>query len=299
MSTIYEAWVHDYTWLNNLHMSEYMTIHDCTIYTRMNTWLYVHDCTHERYKIHGSEHYLMHEHIWLYMIVHTPTCMMQDTWQWALWHKTVSRKKLAHLHSFEPLLVGPESTWNMKRQKLILGSYVDPCIGYEGADPEICEQLVPPKWHHRGRNGEVLWEGKRTSISISLILSFVDPWLWRESVGVLWWQSRVPAIERSPNVLSSYKAHQSSNLILTSRPSAHVTTFLSSGDRFFSLDIIWIVKIRTDIVLNSIVSFLKKVNISFNTKSFQDTLNPPPSILIKLSRRFIPPLCPIEPPAQY
>ena len=163
----------------------------------------IHDCTHARYKIHGIEHYLwgmstwlymivqfthawIHDYMymivhmkdtrymavstiwcmntWLYMIVHTPTCMMQDTWQWALWHKTVSRKKLAHLHSFEPLLVGPESTWNMKRQKLILGSYVDPCIGYEGADPEICEQLVPPKWHHRGRDGEVLSEGKRTSV---------------------------------------------------------------------------------------------------------------------------------------
>ena len=98
-----------------------------------------------------------HDFTWLF------TCMMQDTWQWALWDKKGVRKKSAHLHCFEPLCWS-RVYWNTKRQKLILGSYVDPCIGYEGADPEICEQLVPPKWHHRGRDGEVLWEGKRTSV---------------------------------------------------------------------------------------------------------------------------------------
>ena len=54
MSTISEAWSHDYTWLYNLHTHEYMTIHDCT---------------HARYKIHGSEHYLWGMSTWLYMIV--------------------------------------------------------------------------------------------------------------------------------------------------------------------------------------------------------------------------------------
>ena len=56
------------TWALSMR-HEYMTIHDSTIYTRMNTWLYnIHDCTHERYNIHGSQQCslsMMHEHMTL------------------------------------------------------------------------------------------------------------------------------------------------------------------------------------------------------------------------------------------
>ena len=132
------------TWALSLR-HDHMTIHDCTIYihgseqcslSMMHEHMYLRDCSHVWCKIHGSEHYETRKG----------------------WEKISS-------NSFFSTSIGWSWVyWNTKRQKLILGSYVDPCIGYEGADPEICEQLVPPKWHHRGRGGEVLSEGKRTSV---------------------------------------------------------------------------------------------------------------------------------------
>ena len=75
MSTIYEAWIHDYTWLYTCKIQdtwqwalslrhEHMTIHNCTIYTCLNTWLCmivlmkdtiymtIRDCTYTMYIIH-------------------------------------------------------------------------------------------------------------------------------------------------------------------------------------------------------------------------------------------------------
>ena len=131
------AWIHDYTIYMIVHMKD-------TIYMAVS-----------------SAHYLWCMSTWLYVIVH-----MYDARYMAVSTMRQERgeKKFSSNSFFSTSIGWSWVYWNTKRQKLILGSYVDPCIGYEGADPEICEQLVPPKWHHRGRDGEVLWEGKRTSV---------------------------------------------------------------------------------------------------------------------------------------
>ena len=80
---------------------------------------------------------------------------------------------------------------------------------YQGELIQRSEQLVPPKWHHRG-DGMGKFFQSETHICLNrylpsaLILSYVDPWLWRGAVGVRSSWSRVPPIQGQP---PAYLAH--------------------------------------------------------------------------------------------
>ena len=118
------------------------------------------------------------------------------------------------------------------------------CRSWHGGGDEIpreqiqrSEQFVPPKWHHRGGierpDRGVLSENNTHigKVNISHLWWYdrvLTPDFEEGAVCVRSYWSRVSTIQPKPSVLSSYKPHQSSYLILTSRLSAHVTTFFGA-----------------------------------------------------------------------